>query len=77
MEARIIRKGEEEMDGIKFSQVFVPGGFPKYTYNKRTEKKLEESLSQVKDNLCKLVTVTGHTKSGKTVLVRSIFPPEE
>jgi hypothetical protein len=29
----------------------------------------------VQKNLCKLVTVTGHTKSGKTVLTRRIFAP--
>jgi len=32
---------------------------------------------EAKRNLCKLVTVTGQTKSGKTVLARKILPPEE
>lgn len=62
---------------IKHTDVFVPGGFPSHTYNPRLELKLEESVRQVLANLCKLVTVTGHTKSGKTVLVRSILPREE
>jgi hypothetical protein len=62
---------------MKFSEVFVPGGFPRYTYNPREQLGLEERLAQSKENLCKLVTVTGQTKSGKTVLARRIFPPEE
>ena len=35
---------------------------------------LEEQLQAAKDNLCKLVTVTGSTKSGKTVLTNRVFP---
>lgn len=62
---------------LKYSEVFVPGGFPRYTYNPRDSQNLESQLSEVKDNLCKLVTITGHTKSGKTVLTRKILPPDE
>lgn len=62
---------------IKYSDIFVPGGFPRHTYNPRVELQLEGKLSEVKNNLCKLVAVTGHTKSGKTVLVRKILPPED
>jgi hypothetical protein len=60
-----------------YQEVFVPGGFPRHTYNPRIELKLEEKLSEVRQNLCKLVTVTGQTKSGKTVLVRKVLPREE
>lgn len=62
---------------LKYSDVFVPGGFPRHTYNPRDSRKIEEQLAEVKDNLCKLVTVTGHTKSGKTVLTRKILPIDE
>jgi len=62
---------------MKYSEVFVPGGMPKYTYNPRKEQGLEEELAEIHENLCKLVVVTGNTKSGKTVLVRKIVPPEE
>jgi hypothetical protein len=41
------------------------------------ELQLERRLGDVKENLCKLVTVTGQTKSGKTVLPRRVLPPEE
>lgn len=62
---------------LKYSDVFVPGGFPRYTYNPRDARRIEEQLAEVKENLCKLVTVTGHTKSGKTVLTRKILPVDE
>jgi hypothetical protein len=58
----------------KTSDVFVPGGMPILTYVPRADIKLEERLHSAKENLCKLVTVTGATKSGKTVLVNRIFP---
>jgi hypothetical protein len=60
----------------KYTEVFVPGGFPRYTYNPRLGLQIESRIRQVLENLCKLVTVTGHTKSGKTVLVRNILPRE-
>jgi len=62
------------MSGYKYTDVFVPGGFPLHTYNPREELNLEQIVRQITDNLCKLATVTGPTKSGKTVLVRSILP---
>lgn len=61
----------------KHTDIFVPGGFPKYTYNPRNSLNLESRLLTAKDNLCKLVTITGQTKSGKTVLARKIFPRTE
>jgi hypothetical protein len=54
-------------------RVFVPGGMPDLTYVPRTERDLERRLAEVKDNLCKLVVVTGPTKTGKTVLVRKVL----
>ncbi|MHB1309446.1 MAG: hypothetical protein ACYC23_20430 [Limisphaerales bacterium] len=65
------------MGSLKYTDVFVPGGFPRHTYNPRLGLKLETTVRQVTENLCKLVPVTGHTKSGKTVLVRSILPRED
>jgi hypothetical protein len=62
---------------LRYQDIFVPGGFPRHTYNPRVELQLEQRLAEVKDNLCKLVTVTGQTKSGKTVLARKILPPED
>jgi hypothetical protein len=69
--------GRESQSMLKYSDVFVPGGFPRHTYNPRDARKIEGQLAEVKENLCKLVTVTGHTKSGKTVLTRKILPKSD
>jgi hypothetical protein len=63
-----------EKHTIEYQDVFVPGGFPRHTYNPRDSLKLEARLADAAKNLCKLVVVTGHTKSGKTVLARKILP---
>jgi hypothetical protein len=47
---------------------------PQHTYVARTERELEKKLHGVADNLCKLATLTGSTKSGKTVLANRVFP---
>jgi hypothetical protein len=47
------------------------------TYYARDGRELEGTLKSAKNNLCKLVVVTGPTKSGKTVLVKTIFPQSE
>jgi hypothetical protein len=43
------------------NSVFVPGGMPSLTYVDRSGRELENRLSAVGDNLCKLVTLTGVT----------------
>jgi len=62
---------------IRYQDVFVPGGFPRHTYNPRVDLQLEQRLCETRQNLCKLVTVSGQTKSGKTVLARTVLPREE
>jgi len=62
------------MKKFRASKVFVPGGMPQHTYVDRAERDLEKQLKSASDNLCKLVTLTGSTKSGKTVLASRIFP---
>lgn len=57
----------------RVSEVFVPGGLPKLTYVARTQLNLEDHIGASRDNLCKIMTVTGATKSGKTVLVRKVI----
>jgi len=61
---------------LRYTDVFVPGGYPYYTYNARETRDLEQRVSSCLDNLCKLVVVTGHTKSGKTTLVQKVLPRE-
>ena len=65
------------MPKLKTTEVFVAGGMPLYTYIPRTARNLEERLRATSENLCKLVTLTGMTKSGKTVLAGRIFPKEQ
>src|SRR3989442_245008 len=62
---------------MKYQDIFVPGGFPYYTYNPRSALQLQTRLSELKQNLCKLATITGQTKSGKTVLARRVLPQED
>jgi hypothetical protein len=64
------------MQKLRTSEVFVPGGLPQYTYVSRAARNLEERLAAARDNLCKLVTLTGTTKSGKTVLASRVFPKD-
>ena len=59
---------------LRVTNVFVPGGIPQITYISREEHQLEAQVSSAKDNLSKLLVVTGPTKSGKTVLVDRLFP---
>ena len=65
------------MKTYKTSRVFVPGGMPRLTYVSRNAVNLEGLLKYSIDNLHKLITVTGQTKSGKTVLVNKILPRDD
>lgn len=65
------------MGTFRMRRVFVPGGEPEYTYVARTELQLEPKLRAASDNLCKLVTVTGPTKCGKSVLTQKVYPRNE
>jgi hypothetical protein len=65
------------MKKVRMREVFVPGGLPHHTYVAREEFRLEERLRTVTDNLCKLVTITGPTKSGKSVLTQRVFPRDQ
>ncbi|MEZ9839418.1 hypothetical protein AB4323_20030 [Vibrio sp. 10N.261.52.C11] len=65
------------MKKYRSSMVFVPGGMPELTYIERVESSIRDSLESAQDNLCKLVTLTGQTKSGKTVLSQRVYPELE
>lgn len=64
------------MNDLKYSDVFVPGGMPTYTYNPRVDRRLEDAIRDSTENY-KLLVITGPTKSGKTVLVNKVFPRTE
>ena len=61
------------MSFYRASEVFVPGGLPQLTYVSRAEGGLERQLRASTENSSKLVTVTGPTKSGKTVLSKRVL----
>lgn len=56
---------------VKVSRVFVPGGRPTITYVPRTELHLERRLQSYLDERHKVLSVSGPTKTGKTVLLKS------
>ncbi|WP_435649634.1 hypothetical protein [Kitasatospora purpeofusca] len=62
---------------LKLGDVFVAGGLPTITYNPRASLALEEELQDYLDEGYRILSVSGPTKTGKTVLVRSILPPGE
>ncbi|MFJ7773948.1 hypothetical protein [Streptomyces yangpuensis] len=61
MERKILRVGN----------VFVAGGLPTITYNPRVNLSLETKLEDYLDEGHRILSVSGSTKTGKTVLVRS------
>lgn len=62
---------------LRVRDVFVPGGFPRYTYQDRQKYGIEATLRDALDRLNKFIAVAGPTKSGKTVLVRKIVPKHQ
>jgi hypothetical protein len=59
----------------RLAEVFVPGGLPKLTYNPREELRLEERVRDYLDERYKILSLSGPTKSGKTVLLKTVLPP--
>lgn len=54
--------------------VFVPGGLPRVTYNPREALNLEEKVRDYLAERHKLLSLSGPTKSGKTVLLKTVVP---
>ena len=50
--------------------VFVPGGMPTVTYNSREHLGLEDQVHDYLDSPYSILSVSGPTKTGKTVLIR-------
>ena len=62
---------------MRVSEVFNPGGFPVYTYNPRNKLESEGKFKDYIESGNKLLSLTGPTKSGKTVLCRQLIPREQ
>lgn len=59
---------------VRVRDVFVAGGTPWLTYNPRTRRGLEVELRIYLDQVGKALSISGRTKSGKTVLVERLLP---
>lgn len=57
--------------------VFVAGRTPEITYNPRDDRHLETEVMGYLGQLGKALSVSGPTKSGKTVLIERLMPKDE
>lgn len=57
----------------KVGEVFVPGGLPTVTYDRRDDLHLEQKLRDYLDERHRILSVSGPTKTGKTVLLKSVL----
>lgn len=77
MHTTSMQSGQAVREPLTLGEVFVPGGFPRYTYQKREKYKVEDTLRDAINRLPKFIAVSGATKSGKTVLVRKVVAEEK
>jgi hypothetical protein len=57
---------------LRATDVFTPGAFPTHTYVERSQEKIEESLRDAINTPGQIVSLSGPSKSGKTVLVERV-----
>lgn len=57
---------------LKATEVFVPGAYPQHTYIHRAAQGLEQTLRDAIHTPGQIVSVSGPSKSGKTVLVERV-----
>jgi hypothetical protein len=62
------------MGELRTSDVFVAGGQPTVTYNPRSKLNLDYEVRKYLDTRYKVLSISGPTKNGKTVLVRRVIP---
>lgn len=62
---------------MKVHDVFTPGDYPKYTYVERGQGKLEKQLKFQVQRPGAIVTISGPSKSGKSVLVERVVGPDD
>ncbi|MEE9587533.1 MAG: hypothetical protein V3V97_05875 [Hyphomicrobiaceae bacterium] len=65
------------MQSYRLGEVFIAGGEPTVTYNPREDVALEAALEDYLDAPYRILSVTGPTKSGKTVLCRKVIPEQQ
>lgn len=62
------------MESKRLGDVFVVGRLPDVTYNPRNGRGLEDDLRAYLEDRGTILSVSGATKTGKTVLIRSVAP---
>ena len=61
----------------KLREVFIAGGQPELTYVPREHLRLEDRIAEYLDEKYKVLSISGPTKSGKTVLARKVMPKDK
>lgn len=61
---------------MKVQQIFTPNDTPTITYVDRTEHKLEQRLREYYETPNIVISVSGPSKSGKTVLIKKVIPED-
>lgn len=62
---------------LRASTVFTPGDFPSYTYVARSHDELENRLRHALESRGEVVSISGPSKAGKTVLVEKVVGPDD
>lgn len=57
---------------MKVTEIFTPSDFPVHTYVKRDEDRMEERLREALATPGEIVSISGPSKSGKTVLIEQV-----
>lgn len=57
---------------MKITEIFTPSDYPIYTYVARDEDRIEERLREALDTPGEIVSISGPSKSGKTVLIEQV-----
>src|SRR5690554_1983621 len=57
---------------MKATEIFTPSDYPIYTYVNRNEDRMEDRLREALSTPGEIVSVSGPSKSGKTVLIEKI-----
>jgi len=57
---------------LKATEVFVPGAYPPHTYIERSAQRFESALKDALSTPGQIVSLSGPSKSGKTVLVERV-----
>lgn len=60
------------MPSIHATQIFTPSEYPKHTYINRNDDELEQRLREALETPGEVVSISGPSKSGKTVLVERV-----